>query len=112
MQSSKKKTKKIIKTDKKPANAVEKVINTKNINTKIFNHLNNIKRNVNNSENSDRKKNKTSLSPSLKNLILKTKGISNCRNNKMKISKTNANTNVNSYMSSDSQRLLKNLKIK
>ena len=111
MQSSKKKTKKIIKTDKKPANAVEKVINTKNINTKIFNHLNNIKRNVNNSENSDRKKNKTSLSPSLKNLILKTKGISNCRNNKMKISKTNANTNVNSYMSSDSQRLVKNLKI-
>ena len=111
IQNSKKKTKKIIKTEKKPINIIEKVTINKINNTKVFTHLNNIKRNTNNSENSDRKKNKTSLSPSLKNLILKTKGISNYRNNKIKSSKINAYTNVNSYMSSDSQRLLKSLKI-
>ena len=111
IQNSKNKTKKIIKTEKKPINIIEKVTINKINNTKVFNHLNNIKRNANNSENSDRKKNKTSLSPSLKNLILKTKGISNYINNKIKPSKTNANSNVNSYISSDPQRLVKNLKI-
>ena len=111
IQNSSKKNKKIIKTEKKTANVVKKVNNNKNINTKIFNNLNNLKKNPNNSENSDRKKSKGSLSPSLKNLILKTKDINNYRKVKIKNSKINAYTNVNSYMSSDSQRLVKNLKI-
>ena len=111
IQNSSKKNKKIIKTEKKTANVVKKVNNNKNINTKIFNNLNNLKKNPNNSENSERKKSKGSLSPSLKNLILKTKDINNYRKVKIKNSKINAYTNVNSYMSSDSQRLVKNLKI-
>ena len=52
-------------------------------NKRLFNHLNNTKNITNYSESSERKKNQTSLSPSLKNLILKTKGISNYRKNKI-----------------------------
>ena len=110
-QNSKKKTKKIIKTEKKN-NVIKKVNNIQNSNKKLFSHLNAIKNIPNISENSDRKKNKTSLSPSLKNLILKTKNITNYgKNNKINTTKTNKHSYGNSYMSSDSQRLVKNLKI-
>ena len=111
-QNSKKKTKKIIKTDQKN-NVIKKENNIKNNNNKkLFNHLNNIKNKENFSENSGRKKNNTSLSPSLKNLILKTKDTNNYRKNKINnSSNVNKHTYVNSYMSSDSQRLVKNLKI-
>ena len=64
------------------------------------------------SQNSERKISKTSLSPSLKNLILKTKALNNnYRKNKIINSNLNKHAYVNSYMSSDSQRLVKNLKI-
>ena len=109
-QNSKKKTKKLIKTEKKN-NVINKVNNIQNSNNRLFNHLNNIKNMANLSINSERKKSKTSLSPSLKNLILKTKCISNCRKKKIINSNIIKHTYVNSYMSSDSQRLVKNLKI-
>jgi len=81
-QNSIKKTKKIIKTDKKN-NVIKKINNIQYNNKRLFNHLNNTKNITNYSESSERKKNQTSLSPSLKNLILKTKGISNYRKNKI-----------------------------
>ena len=108
-QNSTKKTKKIIKTDKKN-NVIKKVNNFQFNNKRLFNHLNNNKNTANYSESSERKKNQTSLSPSLKNLILKTKGISNYRKTKIISSKIIKHTYVNSYISSDSQRLVKNLK--
>ena len=109
-QNSIKKTKKIIKTDKKN-NVIKKINNIQYNNKRLFNHLNNTKNITNYSESSERKKNQTSLSPSLKNLILKTKGISNYRKNKLINSKIIKHTYVNSYISSDPQRLVKNLKI-
>ena len=109
-QNSIKKTKKIIKTDKKN-NVIKKINNIQYNNKRLFNHLNNNKNITNYSESSERKKNQTSLSPSLKNLILKTKGISNYRKNKIINSKIIKHTYVNSYISSDPQRLVKNLKI-
>ena len=109
-QNSIKKTKKIIKTDKKN-NVIKKINNIQYNNKRLFNHLNNTKNITNYSESSERKKNQTSLSPSLKNLILKTKGISNYRKNKIINSKIIKHTYVNSYISSDPQRLVKNLKI-
>ena len=109
-QNSKKKTKKIIKTEQKN-NMIKKENNIQNSNQKIFSHLNKFKNTSNCSENSGKKKTKTSISPSLKNLILKTKGISNYRKNKINNSNVNRHTYVNSYMSSDSQKLVKNLKI-
>ena len=109
-QNSKKKSKKLIKTDKKN-NVIKKVNNLQNSNKKLFSHLNTIKIISNTSENSERRKNKTSLSPSLKNLILKAKNNTNYgKNNKVNNTKTNKHSYVNSYMSSDSQRLVKNLK--
>ena len=109
-QNSIKKAKKIIKTDKKN-NVIKKINNIQYNNKRLFNHLNNNKNITNYSESSERKKNQTSLSPSLKNLILKTKGISNYRKNKIINSKIIKHTYVNSYISSDPQRLVKNLKI-
>jgi len=109
-QNSIKKTKKIIKTDKKN-NVIKKINNIQYNNKRLFNHLNNTKNITNYSESSERKKNQTSLSPSLKNLILKTKGISNYRKNKIINSKIIKHSYVNSYISSDPQRLVKNLKI-
>jgi hypothetical protein len=110
-QNSKKKTKKIIKTEQK-TNIVKKENNIQNSNQKIFSHLNKFKNTSNCLDNSAKKKSKTSISPSLKNLILKTKGISNYRKNKINNnSNVNRHTYVNSYMSSDSQKLVKNLKI-
>ena len=110
-QNSKKKTKKIIKTEQKK-NIIKKENNIQNSNQKIFSHLNKFNNASNCSDNSGRKKSKTSISPSLKNLILKTKGISNYRKNKINNnSNVNRHTYVNSYMSSDSQKLVKNLKI-
>ena len=109
-QNSIKKTKKIIETDKKN-NVIKKINNIQYNNKRLFNHLNNTKNITNYSESSERKKNQTSLSPSLKNLILKTKGISNYRKNKIINSKIIKHTYVNSYISSDPQRLVKNLKI-
>ena len=109
-QNSTKKTKKIIKTDKKN-NVIKKINNFQYNNKRLFNHLNNTKIVTNYSESSERKKVQTSLSPSLKNLILKTKGISNYRKNKIINSKIIKHSYVNSYISSDPQRLVKNLKI-
>ena len=109
-QNSIKKTKKIIKTDKKN-NVIKKINNIQYNNKRLFNHLNNTKNITNYSESSERKKNQTSLSPSLKNLILKTKGISNYRKNKIINSKIIKHTYVNSYISSDPQKRVKNLKI-
>ena len=109
-QNSTKKTKKIIKTDKKN-NVIKKINNFQYNNKRLFNHLNNTKKVTNYSESSERKKVQTSLSPSLKNLILKTKGISNYRKNKIINSKIIKHSYVNSYISSDPQRLVKNLKI-
>ena len=110
-QNSKKKTRKIIKTENKN-NVIKKVNNLQNSNKKLFSHLNTLKNMSNISENSERKKNKTSLSPSLKNLILKAKNITSYgKNNKVNNTKTNKHSYVNSYLSSDSQRLVKNLKI-
>ena len=54
------------------------------------------------------KKSNASLSPSLKNLILKTQGL---RKSKPIESKNNAQLNTNSYNLSDSQRIVKNLKV-
>ena len=88
-QNSIKKTKKIIKTDKKN-NVIKKINNIQYNNKRLFNHLNNTK-NI--------------------TLILKTKGISNYRKNKIINSKIIKHTYVNSYISSDPQRLVKNLKI-
>ena len=82
-QNSKKKTKKIIKTEQKK-NIIKKENNIQNSNQKIFSHLNKFKNTSNCSDNSGRKKSKTSMSPSLKNLILKAKGVSDCRKNKIK----------------------------
>ena len=107
-QNSKKKTRKIVKTEKKN-NVIEKANNLQNSNKKLFSHLNKVKNISNISDNSERKKNKTSLSPSLKNLILKAKNITNYGKNNN--SKTIKHSYVNSYLSSDSQKLVKNLKI-
>lgn len=109
-QNSTKKTKKIIKTSKKN-NVIKKINNFQYNNKRLFNHLNNTKKVINYSESSESKKFQTSLSPSLKNLILKTKGISNYRKNKIINSKIIKHSYVNSYISSDPQRLVKNLKI-
>ena len=109
-QNSKKKTKKLIKTEKKN-NVIKNANHLQNSNKKLFSHLNTAKNISNISENSERKKNKTSLSPSLKNLILKAKNITYGKNNKINNTKTNKHSYVNSYLSSDSQRLVKNLKI-
>ena len=57
------------------------------------------------------KKSNTSLSPSLKNLIIKTKGISNYKKNRVIESKHNTQFNNGSHNLSDSQRFVKNLKI-
>ena len=111
-QNSKKKTKKVIKTDKKN-NGIKKVNinNIQNSNKKLHNHLNGIKNGANFSENSERIRNKTSLSPSLKNLILKNKVINGHQKNKLINNKNIRHTYVDSYASSDSQKLVKNLKI-
>ena len=57
------------------------------------------------------KKSNTSLSPSLKNLIIKTKGISNYKKNRVIESKNNTQFNNGSHNLSDSQKFVKNLKI-
>ena len=61
-QNSIKKTKKIIKTDKKN-NVIKKINNIQYNNKRLFNHLNNTKNITNYSESSERKKVQTSLSP-------------------------------------------------
>ena len=85
-QNSKKKTKKLIKKEKKN-NVIKNANHLQNSNKKLFSHLNTAKNISNISENSERKKNKTSLSPSLKNLILKAKNITYGKNNKINTTK-------------------------
>jgi hypothetical protein len=110
-QNSKKKSQKIIRTEKKN-NVIKKINkNVQNSNLKLFNHVNTTKKTINCLENTEGKISKTSLSPSLKNLILKTKGIANLRKNKINNNTINKHTYKNSYISSDSQKLVKNLKI-
>lgn len=110
-QNSKKKSQKIIRTEKKN-NVIKKLNkNVQNSNIKLFNHINNTKKTINCLENTEGRISKTSLSPSLKNLILKTKGIANLRKNKINNNTINKHTYKNSYISSDSQKLVKNLKI-
>ena len=110
-QNSKKKTKKVIKTDNK--NNIFNPINTTQTNNKrLFTHLNTVQNVIGNySEKTERKKSKTSLSPSLKNIILKTKGITDQRKNKIINNSINKHSYINSYGTSYSQRLVKNLKI-
>ena len=109
-QNSKKKTKKVIRTDKKN-NVINKVNNIQNNNKKLFNHLNTIQTFAHFSEKTESKKSKSSLSPSLKNLILKTKGITKYQKNQKVNSSINKPSFVNSGLSSYSQRIVKNLKI-
>ena len=110
-QNSKKKSQKIIRTEKKN-NVIKKINkNVQNSNLKLFNHVNTTKKAINCLENTEGRISKTSLSPSLKNLILKTKGIANLRKNKINNNTINKHTYKNSYISSDSQKLVKNLKI-
>jgi hypothetical protein len=109
-QNSKKKNAiNILKTEKKN-NVINKVNNIQN--KKLFSHLNTVKYIPNYTENSERNKNKTSLSPSLKNLIIKAKNVNSYGKNIItNTTKNNKNSYVNSYMPTDSQRLVKNLKI-
>jgi hypothetical protein len=110
-QNSKKKSQKIIRTEKKN-NVIKKINkNVQNSNLKLFSHVNTTKKTINCLENTEGRISKTSLSPSLKNLILKTKGIANLRKNKINNNTINKHTYKNSYISSDSQKLVKNLKI-
>ena len=110
-QNSKKKSQKLIRTEKKN-NVIKKINkNVQNSNLKLFNHVNTTKKAINCLENTEGRISKTSLSPSLKNLILKTKGIANLRKNKINNNTINKHTYKNSYISSDSQKLVKNLKI-
>ena len=77
-------------------------------NGKIFNHINSIRKNPAYKITSRIKKSNASLSPSLKNLILKTQGM---RKSKPIESKNITQLNTNSYNLSDSQRIVKNLKV-
>ena len=108
--SKKKNAKNILKTEKKNS-VIKKANNIQN--KKLFSHLNTVKYISNYSENSERNKNKTSLSPSLKNLILKAKNVTTSygKNIITNTTKNNKNSYINSYMPTDSQRLVKNLKI-
>ena len=79
-------------------------------NGKVFNYINSKQKNPAYVIASIKKSN-TSLSPSLKNLIIKTKGISNYKKNRVIESKNNTQFNNGSHNLSDSQRFVKNLKI-
>ena len=112
-QNSRKKIKKYIRTKN---NINYKNNNIPNSNTsnssngKVFNYINSKAKNPPYVIASIKKSN-TSLSPSLKNLIIKTKGISNYKKNRVIESKNNTQFNNGSHNLSDSQRFVKNLKI-
>ena len=112
-QNSRKKIKRYIRTKN---NINYKNNNIPNSNTsnssngKVFNYINSKAKNPPYVIASIKKSN-TSLSPSLKNLIIKTKGISNYKKNRVIESKNNTQFNNGSHNLSDSQRFVKNLKI-
>ena len=112
-QNSRKKIKKYIRT-KNNINYKNNNIPNSNTNNssngKVFNYINSKAKNPPYVIASIKKSN-TSLSPSLKNLIIKTKGISNYKKNRVIESKNNTQFNNGSHNLSDSQRFVKNLKI-
>jgi hypothetical protein len=112
-QNSRKKIKKYIRT-KNNINFKNNNIPNSNTNNssngKVFNYINSKAKNPPYVIASIKKSN-TSLSPSLKNLIIKTKGISNYKKNRVIESKNNTQFNNGSHNLSDSQRFVKNLKI-
>ena len=110
-QNSRRKIKRYIRKENKiklnyKSNNIPNSINT--CNGKIFNYMNSIRKKPAYIITSKTKKSNASLSPSLKNLILKTQGL---RKSKPIESKNNAQLNTNSYNLSDSQRIVKNLKV-
>ena len=113
-QNSRKKIKKYIRTKNNinynKNNNIPNSNTSTSSNGKMFNYINTKTKNPGYVIASIKKSN-TSLSPSLKNLIIKTKGISNYKKNRVIESKNNTQFNNGSHNLSDSQRFVKNLKI-
>jgi hypothetical protein len=108
-QNSQKRIKKFIKKENK--NCINNIIPSNNncSNRKTFNCINSKKKNRNYVITSKIKKISTSLSPSVKNLITKTQGISDCRKNKIIKQKNSIQTNTNSINFSGSKKMFKKI---
>ena len=108
-QNSQKRIKQFIKKENK--NCIKSIIPSNNncSNRKTFNCINSKKKNRNYVITSKIKKISTSLSPSVKNLITKTQGISDCRKNKIIKQKNSIQTNTNSINFSGSKKMFKKI---
>ena len=108
-QNSRKRIKKFIKKENK--NNINSILsNNKSCsNRKIFNCINNRRKNPNYIIASKIKKNNTSLSPSVKNLVIKTQGISNCNKSKCIKQKNSTQINTNSYNLSEPKKMVKKI---
>lgn len=108
-QNSKKRIKKYIKKENK--NNINSILsNTKSCsNRKIFNCINTRRKNPNYIMASKIKKISTSLSPSVKNLVIKTQEISNCNKNLFIKQKNSIQINTNSYNLSEPKKTEKKM---
>lgn len=107
-QNSRKRIKKFIKKENK--NNINSIIpNNNNSNRKIFNFINTKKKNTNYIITSKIKKISTSLSPSVKNLVIKTQGNSSCSKNKLIKQKNSIQISTNSYNLSEPKKMVKKM---
>ena len=108
-QNSRKRIKKFIRKENK--NNINSIIsnNTSCSNRKIFNCINNRRNNHNYIIESKIKKISTSLSPSVKNLAIKTQGTSNCSKNKFIKQKNNIQINTDTFNLSEPKKLAKKI---
>ena len=108
-QNSQKKIKKFIKKENK--NCINSIIPSNNncSNRKTFNCINSKRKNRNYIITSKIKKISTSLSPSVKNLITKSQGMSNCMKNKLIKQKNSIQTKTNSINFSGSKKMFKKI---
>ena len=108
-QNSRKRIKKFIRKENK--NNINSIISNNNScsNRKIFNCINNRRNNHNYIIESKIKKISTSLSPSVKNLAIKTQGTSNCSKNKFIKQKNNIQINTDTFNLSEPKKLAKKI---
>ena len=108
-QNSQKRIKQFIKKENK--NCIKSIIPSNNncSNRKTFNCINSKRKNHNYVITSKIKKISTSLSPSVKNLITKSQGMTNCRKNKLIKQKNSIQTKTNSINFSGSKKMFKKI---
>ena len=108
-QNSRKRIKKFIKKETK--NNINNILQNNNScsNSKIFNHINNKYKIPNYIITSKIKKIRTSISPSVKNLVIKTQEISNYNKNKFIKSRISNKINTNSYNLSEPKKMVRKM---